>query len=135
MIPDILMRFVWAVGIAVAGLLAYHLYNRLLLRRASHNTPNRSTPAQNPSILYFTTPDCVPCKTVQRPAILKVQAALGEKVEVVEVNAYEQPDLAKQWGVLSVPTTFILDRSGKPQHINHGVTQAEKLLRQLQAVS
>ena len=71
---------------------------------------------------------------MQRPAIQRVQQSIGERIKVVEVNAYEQPDLARQWGVLSVPTTFILDSSGKPLHINHGVTQAEKLLEQIQTV-
>ena len=134
---ELWIRLAWAVGIVIMGLALYHLSNRILLFRAANagRSPASPAPTTSPSILYFTTPDCVPCKTVQRPAILKVQQALGQKVEVVEINAYEQPELARKWGVLSVPTTFILDRSGKPQHINHGVTQADKLLRQIQAVS
>jgi thiol-disulfide isomerase/thioredoxin len=131
---DILIRILWAVAIAAAGWALFRLSNWVLLRRAT-GASSPSSSSGSPSILYFTTPDCVPCKTVQRPAIRKVQDQLGPSVEVVEINAYEQPDMARQWGVLSVPTTFILDRSGKPHHINHGVTQADKLLRQIQTVS
>jgi thiol-disulfide isomerase/thioredoxin len=66
-----------------------------------------------PVIVYFTTPDCAPCKTVQRPAIQKVTTLLGENVQVVEIDATERPDLAKTWGVMSVPTTFLLDAHGE----------------------
>ncbi len=130
--PEILTRLALAVGIVLFGILLYKLTNRAVLDHAAAQAP-LSQPGV-PSILYFTTPDCSPCKTVQRPAIQRVQQAVGERIKVVEVNAYEQPELARDWGVLSVPTTFILDSSGKPLHINHGVTQAEKLLKQIQAV-
>jgi thioredoxin-like negative regulator of GroEL len=60
---------------------------------------------------------------------------LGEQVEVVEVDAGEQPDLASRWGVLSVPTTFIVDAHGAPRQVNHGAVSAEKLARQVEAVS
>jgi len=50
---------------------------------------------------------------------------------VIEIDAAEQPDLAVQWGVMSVPTTFVLDAAGAPRFVNHGVTPTEKLLRQV----
>jgi thioredoxin-like negative regulator of GroEL len=130
--PEIITRLVWAIGIVLFGIALYKLTNRAVLEHAAAQAP--VSQSGTPSILYFTTPDCSPCKTIQRPAIQRVQQTVGERIVVVEVNAYEQPELARQWGVLSVPTTFILDSSGKPLHINHGVTQAEKLLKQLQAV-
>ena len=130
---DFLVRFFIAIGLLMAGWTLFRLSNRAVLSAAS--SAQSPTPLSgNPSIIYFTTPDCAPCKTVQRPAIQRVKQAFGEQLEVVEINAQEQPDLARQWGVLSVPTTFILDRQGKPQHVNHGVTPAAKLLKQLQAV-
>jgi thiol-disulfide isomerase/thioredoxin len=87
-----------------------------------------------PAILYFTTPECAPCKTIQRPALQRLQQQLGGQLQVIEINAAEKPDLAGAWGVLSVPTTFVLDPQGRPRHINHGVTNAEKLLHQLREV-
>lgn len=87
-----------------------------------------------PAILYFTSPHCVPCKTQQRPALQRLLADLGENVQVIEVNALEQPDAADRWGVLSVPTTFILDRRGQPREINYGVTGVDKLKHQLQGL-
>jgi thioredoxin-like negative regulator of GroEL len=84
-----------------------------------------------PAILYFTTPTCMPCKTVQRPAIQKVRETLGQGIQIIEIDASQRADLAQEWGVMSVPTTFIIDKNGQPRQVNHGVTRAEKLLAQL----
>jgi hypothetical protein len=48
------------------------------------------------------------------------------------VDASAQPEVAQEWGVLSVPTTFVIDASGKPRFVNHGVANAEKLIQQLE---
>jgi thiol-disulfide isomerase/thioredoxin len=88
-----------------------------------------------PAILYFTSPTCVPCKTTQRPAIQRVQQSLGSHLQVIEIDASTHPDVADDWGVLSVPTTFIIDRDGQPRHINHGVTLTDKLLAQLEKIN
>ena len=106
MLPEILTRLLWATAIVAAGLLLYRLVNARVLSRAaakSHHNP-LVTPG-TPAILYFTTPDCAACKAVQRPALKKLEARLGDRLQVLEINAYERPDLAKDWGVMSVPTT------------------------------
>ena len=133
MSTDILLRLLIAFGLVLVGLAIFKLSNRAVLSAASSAQSPMPSNGQ-PSIVYFTTPDCAPCKSVQRPAILRLKQALGEQFDLVEIDASEQPDLARQWGVLSVPTTFILDRQGKPLHVNHGVTRTEKLFKQIQSV-
>ena len=132
---DILLRLGLALGIIGLGLFAYWCFNQRLLLRAQNNVlalfgklPNK------PMIVYFTTPDCVPCKTVQRPALNKLSGLMGDKLEVVEIDATERPDLAKQWGVMSVPTTFLLDARGDARYVNNGVARVEKLMEQLQTL-
>lgn len=133
---DILLRFVLALGIIAGGLLAYWWINQRLLARAQNNVFTLfDTLPNKPVIVYFTTPDCAPCKTVQRPAIQKVSNLLGESIEIVEVDATVRPDLAKTWGVMSVPTTFLLDASGEARYVNNGVTRVEKLMEQIQSLS
>ena len=130
--PEILLRFVWTLAIIGGGILLYELVNRYLLTRARVQVKNLIPTHRRPTLLYFTTPACAPCKTVQRPAIEKLKASLGDGLEVVEIDAAAEPEIASQWGVLSVPTTFIIDTKGQPRHINHGVATADKLLKQIQ---
>ena len=125
----VLIRALEAAGIILAGLFAYSGVNWLVLSRARRGSARLG--AGKPAIVYFTTPDCVPCKTVQRPAIQRLQERLGDQLRVIEVDARQNPQMAREWGVLSVPTTFILDAAGKPVHVNHGVASADKLLAQL----
>ena len=132
---DILLRFAFAIGIIVLGVGAHWLINQRLLVRANHNvfTLSGASP-DKPAIVYFTTPDCVPCKTVQRPALDQVKALLGEKLQVIEIDATERPDLAKKWGVMSVPTTYVLDARGQARYVNNGLARVEKLMEQLQTL-
>lgn len=135
MSSEVLLRFGLAIVIIGLGAFAYWLINQRLLVRASNNvfTLFKTLP-NKPVLVYFTTPDCAPCKTVQRPAIDRVSNLLGERLQVVEIDATEQPDLAKVWGVLSVPTTFVLDAQGEARYVNNGVVRAEKLLEQIQTL-
>ena len=133
---DILLRSVLAMGIIALGVGAYWLINQRMLARAKNNVSMLFSILPNkPVIVYFTTPDCVPCKTVQRPALHEVSALLGEKLQVIEIDATERPELARQWGVMSVPTTFLLDARGEARYVNNGVARAEKLMEQLQSLS
>lgn len=132
MSQDILLRFALAGVIIISGSLVYWIISQRLLVRARNNVFTLfPTPPNKPVIVYFTTPDCAPCKTIQRPALHQVSKLMGESLEVVEIDATERPDLAKTWGVLSVPTTFLLDARGEAKYVNHGVTRAEKLLEQI----
>jgi len=135
MSADILLRLFLAIGIIILGAAAYWLINQRLLVRAKDNllTLFKTLP-KKPVLVYFTTPDCAPCKTVQRPAIEQVRNLLGEKLHVIEINAYERPDLAKVWGVISVPTTFLLDARGEARYVNNGVARANKLMEQIQTL-
>lgn len=135
MSDDILLRLSLAAGIILAGAGTYRLTERWLLRRARGQA--RDLPdlrPHQPALVYFTTPTCAPCKTVQWPAIQQVRGQLGERFQVVEIDAAAQPDLARRWGVLSVPTTFVLDAHGKARYVNNGIARADKLLKQIQAV-
>ena len=126
----------------LAGWVVFRLANSAVLARAgrasaaSQNDPDqRLFQPGRAAILYFTTPDCVICKSFQRPQLRRLEEMLGDQVQVVEVDAGAQPDLAGRWGVLSVPTTFIVDRGGTPRHVNHGAVTAEKLAQQVNSVS
>lgn len=132
---EILSRAIWALAIIAFGMIVYWLLNRLvLLRTRSKALGLESFQLGKPGILYFTTPDCGPCITVQQPALRELQEWLGDDLQVLQVDAIESPDLADYWGVLSVPTTFVIDSNGRPRNVNHGVARAHKLLKQLENI-
>ena len=133
--PEILLRLLEAIALVGFGWLAFRLANTAVLNRAAKAVPAAQKDAMfqtgRPAVLYFTTPDCATCKAFQRPQLNRFSGMLGERVQVVEIDAQSQPDLAGRWGVMSVPTTFVLDAAGKPRHVNHGAVTAEKLAEQV----
>jgi thiol-disulfide isomerase/thioredoxin len=83
-----------------------------------------------PAVLYFTAPGCAPCESVQKPALQRVADRFGGRLQVLEVDANLQPRWADAWGVLAVPTTFLIDRTGRVRRVNHGPTREHTLLAQ-----
>ena len=132
----LIYRTLLTVIIIAAGLAVFWAFNRWQLHRLG-----RASSAEAPglegrrpgaaAVLYFTTADCSICRVAQKPALEQLKAALGEQVQVFEVNATERPAVADHWGVLSVPTTFIIDPAGQPRRVNHGLTNRDKLTAQL----
>jgi thiol-disulfide isomerase/thioredoxin len=124
-------RLILALGIILAGIVIYRLVNQRILAGA-RSKPLGLESAQPgiPILLYFTTPACIPCKTIQRPAIQRLREEFDAPIQVIEIDAAQRPDLASHWGVLSVPTTFIIDGQGLPRLVNHGVATTDKLLKQ-----
>jgi thiol-disulfide isomerase/thioredoxin len=129
-------RAILLIGLVALAAAGYCLLRGWQVRRAAKFAPGDPLLAEKrpgiPAILYFTTPMCAPCRTQQRPALNRLVDELGDQVQVIEVNALEQPDAADRWGVLSIPTTFILDGQGRPRQVNHGVTGVGTLKHQLQ---
>ncbi len=140
--PEFFIRLLEAAGLILAGWLIFRFASSVVLARAgrasvkSQNEPGeRLFEPGRPAILYFTTPQCVTCKTFQRPQLRRLADMLGDRVQVVEIDAGERPGLAGSWGVLSVPTTFVIGPDGAPRHVNHGAITAEKLAQQIQSIS
>lgn len=134
-------RLVVVLVLFAAGYLAYqwakHRQMALLTQRAAQAISDpvlRDLRPGVPAIVYFTTPTCAPCKTVQRPALLEVEREFGETLQIVTIDAMERGDAADSWGVMTVPTTFILDGRGATREVNYGVADAAKLRRQLAAL-
>ncbi len=131
-LPPFLLRLALAVLIAALAVAAFRLVSAGLLARARALAARLAEfEPGTPGIVYFTTPDCVACRAAQRPALKELKDRLAGRLQVIEIDAYERPELAKAWRVLTVPTTFVLDRNGRARHVNQGVATASKLLSQL----
>jgi len=131
-------RLVFALALLAIGLFAYRFVLAQQIKRTTALVPGdpllQDVKPGVATILYFTTPTCAPCKTQQIPALARLREQLGETVQIVQVDATEQPEAATRWGVLSVPTTFVINERGTTLAVNHGVAPAEKLREQLGAL-
>jgi thiol-disulfide isomerase/thioredoxin len=86
-----------------------------------------------PMVVTFSTPSCAACHTAQAPAARDVEQQLGaDHVRVVTVDAASQHEIARAFGVLTVPSSVVLDASGRITAVNHGFAPSQKLIRQLQ---
>jgi thioredoxin 1 len=88
-------------------------------------------PADRPTLLYFTADYCAPCKFQQSPIVERLAIKLGDQIQVRRIDVSQQPDLATQYKVLTVPTTIVIQPGGTVAHINYGVTDQLKLEAQL----
>lgn len=134
----ILMRLGIAAAIIGIGFGAYAAGTRLQAQRVKETGSALLSGLRPgiPAIIYFWSEDCPPCKLVQKPALETLQAELGPAgIQVVAVNAMEDFEIADEWGVLSLPTTFLIDSTGEPRKINHGVVRAEQLRQQIDGLA
>ena len=84
-----------------------------------------------PSILYFTGESCTICHTAQRPALRALAAGIDPGISIREIDIAVEPELARRYRVMSLPTTIVLDASGQVTDINVGFANGEVLRRQL----
>ena len=84
-----------------------------------------------PSILYFTGATCTICHTAQRPALRALAAGLDGDIGIREIDIAAEPELARRYRVMSLPTTIVLDGQGQVTSINVGFASGDTLRRQL----
>lgn len=78
-----------------------------------------------PTVLHFSAEWCGPCAGVRR-VVDQVCADLPD-VAHVEIDMDANPEAARRLSVLSLPTTIIFDRDGRPRYRTSGVPKAADL--------
>ncbi|TSD96558.1 thioredoxin family protein [Skermania sp. ID1734] len=92
---------------------------------------------REPTVLHFSADWCGPCAAVRRV----VGQVIGELAQhprpprEVELDIDENPSLARELGVLSLPTTFIFDGADSQLFRISGVPSAADLRNALQPLS
>ena len=79
------------------------------------------------TVVAFSTPSCAECRT--QAAILDPLVHAG--VRVLPVDAAQHPQVARAFGVLTVPSTAVLEAGGALVAVNHGLADAARLREQL----
>ena len=130
-----LIIVVIGVAVALAVYAAWRFWQQRRLHALQVITAPVHLPATvtggKPAVLYFTTADCAQCRLQQTPILAQLQAKVD--VAVHKLDAIEQEALAQLYGIMTVPTTVVLDTQLRPVAINHGVAPLQKLQSQIGA--
>jgi thiol-disulfide isomerase/thioredoxin len=126
-----------AITFLIAGLgwALYRLWIRRLLSKGHEDAIHiPGFQPGIPAILYFSGPDCPICKTHQEPTLTQLSESLGKQLQILTADVTQDRDLAVEWGILSLPTTFIIDAVGRARHVNNGFASSAQLLSQLKSI-
>ena len=126
-------RLLLTIVLALIGLLLYAVASRLHLHQASKASLTKATESGRPTIMYFRSDNCAPCKT-QNYFLQDLEHSFGSRLAVHRIDADEDQELAGKFGVFTLPTTLVLDGTGQVQYINYGLTNTKKLARQMEKV-
>ncbi len=80
-------------------------------------------------LLDFWAPWCGPCRMVS-PIVDQVAEEVDGRAKVGKVNVDEQPELAAQFGVMSIPTLVVM-KQGKAVATRVGVQSKQAILNML----
>jgi thioredoxin 1 len=81
--------------------------------------------ATGPVVVDFWAEWCGPCRMIA-PALEEIAGAMGDKVKIVKLNVDESPDVAKKYGIMSIPTLMIF-KNGEPAARQVGAAPKQKL--------
>ena len=86
-----------------------------------------------PKLVYFWTPSCAVCRSTQSRIVDEVAREFGEGAEVIKINAHDEPEKARAFRVMTVPTIVVLSPDGTVRTVNTGVVDGDTLGKQLRA--
>lgn len=80
---------------------------------------------KKPAIVDFYADWCGPCKMVA-PILEELSKEYAGKIYIYKVNVDKEPELARDFGIQSIPTIWFVPMKGEPQ-VNMGALSKEQL--------
>ena len=93
-----------------------------------HNFQAEVLNSDKPVLLDFWAPWCGPCRMVV--PIVEEIARERSDIKVGKINIDEQPELARQFGIMSIPTLMVME-GGKIKHQVSGLQSKSSISRML----
>ncbi|HEY7927183.1 MAG TPA: thioredoxin family protein [Candidatus Dormibacteraeota bacterium] len=115
------------IAVAVAVLTLQRASQRRLVGRAAP-----AVAGAFPDILYFTGKSCTVCHVAQRPALKRLHEEITD-LQVTEIDVGVDPQAARAYRVMTLPTTVVLDAAGRVSALNAGFAAETQLRTQVQA--
>ena len=125
-------RLAITLFVLIIAAIGMWLIRRRKIRRAQDAIHRSGISSGIPTIVYFWSAGCRQCRNAQRPVLERIVEEYGEgNLKLITYNVDESFDIAKAWGVMTLPTTFIVDQSGEILYANNGLATDRALRRQL----
>ena len=99
-----------------------------VLQITKNNFDTEVMNSEKPVLIDFWASWCVPCKMLS-PVVDEIAEETTD-VKVGKVNVDEQPELARQFGVMSIPT-LVLIKDGKVAEQSVGVKPKDTILKMI----
>jgi thioredoxin 1 len=95
------------------------------IKITSQNFKQEVLESEKPVLIDFWASWCAPCRMLS-PVIDELAKEKGEEIKVCKVNVDEEPSLAQQFNVMSIPTLVAM-KNGKVVNVSVGVKSKQAI--------